>query len=175
MLVHGRTRKLNFVKIEIQYFENIYGPTKGHFCQILKISVKIINHRNQTVLEPRKLHQKRWTRGYKSQKLAIFPFFKWKSAEIGKLGQKTQQGYPFMLSMSIKFCSVFRLTSQIEDDAAFNKQLSYTVVRFGARSGWWSETVYLQLFYLDRSGWIHKCTRVLYMSTFHQIKYTKLY
>ena len=30
--------KLNFVKIEIQYFENIYGPTKGHFCQILKNS-----------------------------------------------------------------------------------------------------------------------------------------
>ena len=28
--------KLNFVKIEIQHFENIYGPTKGHFCQILK-------------------------------------------------------------------------------------------------------------------------------------------
>ena len=28
--------KLNFVKIGIQCFENIYGPTEGHFCQILK-------------------------------------------------------------------------------------------------------------------------------------------
>ena len=27
--------KLNFVKIEIQLFK-LYGPTKGHFCQILK-------------------------------------------------------------------------------------------------------------------------------------------
>ena len=38
--------------------------------------------------------------------------------------------------MSIILCRVFRLTSQIEDDATFNKQLSYTVVRFGAGSGW---------------------------------------
>ena len=91
--------------------------------------MKTIIHRNKKFLEPGEITPK--TGRFEAVKAKNQPFLSFleKRERCNRKSETKKQGYPSLLNMSIKLRSVFRLTSQIEDDATFNKQLSYTVVR----------------------------------------------